>query len=113
MEVRAYTEQGVQIGLAFLAASPSAPLTFPGWWLCGEALDEDTWWRFATAAERSDGTRKAALKLRSLGWKPGVIVHSNGQVAARSDRLDLHGERVTVLPRVPTDADKKRKRSER
>ena len=103
--VTAHTEQGHQCGLAWLATSHDAPLTFPGDITCGEVLDGGIWWRVATDAERADGTTKAALLLRPLGWRPEAIMHTGANIIAEpSDPLGKHGSSVTVLRQAPRDA---------
>ena len=86
--VTAYTMGGTQVCLPGLDA-----FTFPGQWTVQQALNSGEWVRRATQEELREDSRW----WRVLSFTPRAIVHSNGQPALSTDRLDLVGTQITIL----------------
>ena len=64
-----------------------------------DLLTGQEWIRLATEAEETSEKRW----WRSLAFRPGTIIHSNGQVAVAGDTLGMYGDRVTVLQQSPVE----------
>ena len=77
--VRAYTLDGVQVGLAGVGEGDQR-LTFPACYLVGDALraPAEHWVRFASAEEEAQTGRWYA----PAGFQPAALVYENGVVDA-------------------------------
>ena len=102
--VRAYTLDGVQVGLADVGQGDQR-LTFPACYLVGDALraHAEHWVRFASAEEAAQTGRWYA----PAGFQPAALVYENGVVAAPTWPIGLEGCKVSVLAQDLTRSEEK------
>ena len=96
--VRAYTLDGVQVGLAGVGQGDQR-LTFPACYLVGDALraNAEHWLRFASAEEAAQTGRWYAPS----GFQPAAIVYESRVVAESIWPIGLKGCTVSVLAEDP------------
>ena len=96
--VRAYTLDGVQVGLAGVGEGDKR-LTFPAYYLVGDALRSPAahWLRFASAEEEAQTGRWYA----PAGFRPAAVVYENGVIAEPIWPVGLEGCTVSVLAQDP------------
>ena len=102
--VRAYTLDGVQVGLADVGEG-NQRLTFPACYLVGDALRAPAqhWVRFASAEEEAQTGRWYA----PAGFQPAALLYENGVVAAPLWPIGLEGCKVSVLAQDLTLSEEK------
>ena len=96
--VRAYTLDGVQVGLAGVGEGDQR-LTFPAGCIVGDALRAPAayWLRFASAEEEAQTGRWYA----PAGFQPAAVVYENGTLADSVWPIGLEGCTVSVMAQVP------------
>ena len=68
-------------------------MTMPAMFPIDDMLSGREWIRLATVADETSLKRWWV----TLTFKPGAIIHSNGQVAVAGDTLGMFGNQVTVM----------------